>query len=89
MFSDVVLALEHMAGILPEMPLTAGLLYMFYTYTYKIYRVLDSKLEDYPRPRYMFRECTCVGVRVHVFFLGANFSRNVWLNNFTKSTTGY
>jgi hypothetical protein len=89
MISDVLLALEHMAGLLPEMPLTVSLVGTFYGYVVYIGQCIDSRLQDYPRPRYMFREWVCVGVRLHVFFFGDIFSRNVWLNNLTQSTTGY
>jgi hypothetical protein len=89
MFSDVVLALEHMAGMFPEMPLSVGLVCMFYGCVFYIGQFIDSRLQAYAQPMCMFREWVCVGVRMHVFWLGAIFSRNVWLNKFTKSTTGY
>ena len=88
MISEVFLALEHMAGLLPEMPLTMSLVAMFYRYVFYIAQCIDSRLQAYARPLYMFREWVCVGIWMHVYRLGVIFSRNVWLNNLTRSTTG-
>ena len=88
MDNNVFLALEHMAGLLPEMPLTMSLVAMFYGYVFYIGQCIDSRLQAYARPLYMFREWVCVGICMHVYRLGVIFSRNVWLNNLTRSTTG-
>jgi hypothetical protein len=77
MFSDVASAREHMAGLLPETPLIVAFFCMFIRYEFYLDQFIDSRLQDYPRPRYMFREWVCVAVRAHVFFFGTNFSRNV------------